>query len=121
MRTLKDVTGKSPNRSVEEGHIIRRLGAAVVYQWYIFSDEVRDRVMTQASAVADEVEAVQPVQDIEAFIEKHAQGGQKQWLLDEDMFRNEIDQIRSQMRQNDVDLPLSAMKHALINQRVSKS
>lgn len=60
-----------PEWDDDEKHIVRRIGAAVVFQWSNLPDATRELILQQAQLVDDEFDTVQLEQQISAFIEKY--------------------------------------------------
>jgi hypothetical protein len=58
-------------RKGREGHIIRRLGKAVIAQWVHLDELTRDRLFKQAMLIQDDHQTVQLEQQMRAFIDKY--------------------------------------------------
>jgi hypothetical protein len=60
---------------VEDEHVLRRLGGAVVVQWRNLSTAARELLMEQAVLMHERDGAVQARQQIELFISRHRYSG----------------------------------------------
>jgi len=67
MATIK---GRFIRYTEDEEHILRRLGGAVVVQWDALPEDIRERLINQATNMSDRYQTVQLRQQIEMFIEK---------------------------------------------------
>ena len=71
---MDDIKSTVPIYDADDGHIVRRLGWAVVKQWQNLPEWARERIKQQAVFVHDSDVNVQLEQLIGAFIEKHKGG-----------------------------------------------
>jgi hypothetical protein len=67
------IAAESPHYLEEDAHIVRRLGWAVVKQWNHLSPEDRHLIKEQAVIVSDGNMTVRLNEQIEIFVERHAQ------------------------------------------------
>lgn len=64
-----------PKYDVEDEHIVRRLGWALIQQWHKIPKETQDSLERRALAVHDSYQTVQLKEQIAAFIRKHTGAG----------------------------------------------
>ena len=68
---MSDVVARIIPYSIEEEHILRRLGGAVIAQWDAFPESVRTLILSQAPLIYDRDHSVQLYHQIDAFIQTH--------------------------------------------------